>query len=114
MFGKKEIKRDLEAYSLFDSKAAQYNEPSYYKTEAEAIRTTERTLLDPRFRDSILVTNSTDFSLFHIGYYDRATGTLEPITPPRHILNLHELKAQLEITQEQIHKLPPNLFEAKP
>lgn len=96
MFGAKvEEKRDLEVYSIYDNVTQQYNIPSYYMNQFEAIRTTERMFKDPRHKESLLVTNSEDYSLFHIGFFDRKTGSIEPLKAPKRVLNLHELKASL-------------------
>lgn len=97
MFGqqKNEKPKGLMAFALFDKATIQYNTPAFYESELEARRSAELMFSDPRQKDALPVVAPQDFSLFHVGYYDKATGAMTPVEP-RSILQLHELKAFLD------------------
>lgn len=95
MFGQEKKPKGLMAFALFDKATMQYNQPVFFNSELEARRASELMFSDPRQKDALPVVAPQDYTLFHVGYYDKETAALTP-TQPRSILQMHELKAFLD------------------
>ena len=81
---------ELEAFTVFDSKAGIYREPIFAINRHDIMRGYESTIR--KYPDDVLVTNAEDFSLFKIGEYSKKTGQFVA-THHEHIANLIDLRS---------------------
>lgn len=74
----------LQAYSIFDRKALQYHPPFFASTDAAAVRSLSDLVQDP---NTTVGRHPNDYVLYGVGTYSDADGSLQPITPLRHIMD---------------------------
>lgn len=72
----------LNAYSIYDNKALVYAPPFYAQNDATAKRIVSDAATDP---NSSLSRHPSDYSVFLVGNYNDATGTLTPCMPLVHV-----------------------------
>lgn len=95
MFGKnqKQEPADLHFFNIFDTKVGCYQrEPMLAINDHDMLRQLDGLMRDPSQEKNQYVTNAEDFQLFQVGSYWKKTSTLQGCEP-RHIANLHEIKA---------------------
>lgn len=96
MFGKNvQPKNDYQYFTIFDSKVGIYREPVLGINEHDILRQIDALFRDPQQAQNQLVTNAEDFSLFRIGGFTKATGTITT-QQPEHIANLHDIRAAVQ------------------
>lgn len=88
----------INAYVIFDKKAAVYNKPFYLLNDEIALRSASDLLQD---NNTDIARHPEDFILFKIGTYDDTTAILKQTSSPETICNFHELSAQLSVTNQQ-------------
>lgn len=101
MFGKgksEEIQKDVEIFTVFDSKTNSYELPTFAFNHHDCVRQIINMFKDPSQAKNKFLLNAEDYSLFRIGSYSKRTGLIytEQLT---HIANLHDLRAL--VAQEQ-------------
>lgn len=74
----------LNAYSVYDNKALVYGVPFFAPTDGAAVRSFRDLANDP---NTTVGRHPSDFSLFSVGSYDDAKGTLLPLSPLRHVID---------------------------
>ncbi|WNK14033.1 MAG: nonstructural protein [Microvirus sp.] len=74
----------LNAYTLFDNKALIYSPPFFVNTDGAAIRMVADICND---LNTQVGRHPGDFSLFQIGTFSDGNGSLEPMTPLRHVID---------------------------
>jgi hypothetical protein len=72
----------LNAYSIYDLKACLYHPPFYMHTDAAASRALSDTVNDASTNIS---RHPADYVLYCVGTFNDASGSLEPISPRRHV-----------------------------
>lgn len=72
----------LNAYSIYDLKALMFFPPFYLSTDGAAARAFSDTVNDP---STSISRHPSDYVLYCVGTFNDANGTLEPISPRRHI-----------------------------
>lgn len=106
MFRSKETKiKDLEMFTVFDSKVGIYKEPVLAHNRHDIIRQIQNMFLDPKQNNNQLVTNSEDFQLFKIGEFSRQTGEIVSCHH-EHIANFHDLKTAVMQSTNTEHLHP--------
>jgi len=68
----------LQAYSIFDKKAASFERPFWCKHVAEATRAIQMNFEAPKGQEPWFVKYPADFALYHVGNFDPTTGSLLP------------------------------------
>lgn len=74
---------ELKMYCVRDSKAEIYNNPFFSITHAEAERTFQSAVRDPKTK---VGQYPEDFDLYYVGTYDDNTGKIMPTDSPQHIV----------------------------
>lgn len=72
------------AYSLLDVKALQYSPPFFQNTDQVAIRALRDLVND---LNTTVGRHPSDFKLYCVGTYDDATGHLEALPVPMHVMD---------------------------
>lgn len=80
---------NLKTCAIYDSKAQFYAPPMFFKTKAEAIRSWADVVND---KQAQFFAHPEDYTLFEIGEFNNATGTIIP----------HEAKISLGLALEYI------------
>lgn len=80
-----------QVFSIRDTKANAYLTPFFMVNEAMAIRAITDLVNDP---DHSFCKHSEDYALYSLGVYDDATGKLEVLDAPLHVVNAVELKSE--------------------
>ncbi|AZL82673.1 nonstructural protein [Apis mellifera associated microvirus 1] len=76
----------LQMVAVRDVKAEAFNFPAAVPSLGMALRSfTDE--VNRRDDNNAMNRHPADFSLYHIGTYDTATGSLNPISPPTHLLD---------------------------
>lgn len=114
MFGKKEEINEMnkigKLYSIRDSKSELFCPPFLARTHGEAERNFAKVANDPK---SQIFATPEDFDLYHLGTYDDASGSIEALKTPEHVIKaIHCLQpnvAQMrdQILRESIQNLNP-------
>lgn len=68
----------LRAFSVYDSKTEVYGPPMFFLTRGQAVRSFSDAANDEKAEFS---RHAADYTLFEIGSFDQAAGSLLPITP---------------------------------
>lgn len=86
------MNKQLNIYTIRDTKSGAYNVPQSFRTHGEA----ERFLSDQvnLNQDSLIHRHPEDFDLFHLGSYDTDTGLITALETPTHIVKALHLKAE--------------------
>lgn len=79
--------------SVFDKKAAEYQEPQSFPNLATALRAYSS--LHRQAPNSPLVNFPEDFSLYVVGNFDGVTGGVEPVIPPNYVEEMLSLVPSL-------------------
>lgn len=77
----------LKVFTIYDEKAAAYNQPFYQKTTGMALRAIEDELKND---NSQLSRHSSDFTLYEIGLWDEDKG----------VVNMYDTKKNLGVLTE--------------
>lgn len=83
----------IKMYSVYDSKAAAYNQPFYAPAHGAAIRNITTLANDGK---SLISTYPGDYTLFAIGEFDELTGKLESYATPQSLGTGLEMKSRPE------------------
>lgn len=75
----------VNAYTLYDSKALTYSPPFYATAHGQAVRLTMDIAND---LNTTVGRHPADFTLFQIGMFNDATGTLLPASEREHITDV--------------------------
>lgn len=81
----------LSAYSIYDFKALQYHTPYFCVADGVAVRLFQDLVQDPQ---SNISRHPTDYSLWYLGEYDDRKGSMEPVSPLRHVVDGAALVSQ--------------------
>lgn len=92
----------LAVYTIHDRKAVVYHQPFYAPNDLVAVRMLEDTLRDG---NTSLARHPSDYVCFHSGFFDDATGMLEPLPALRHVSDL------LALMPEPAAELPLQLVK---
>jgi len=93
LFGNKNgAHRDVEFFTIFDSKTKSYRDPMTAVNAEDMVRAVVNMMRDPNQAQNPLILNSEDYSLFRIGSFSRVNGVLETQNL-EHIANFHDLRA---------------------
>lgn len=97
MFGKnKEIQKDFDVFTIYDSKVSAYDMPMFAMNEHDLTREIMNHFRDPAKRQqNKFYLNAEDYSLFRIGYYSKKAGKIIA-QDAEHIANFHELRAVID------------------
>lgn len=88
----------LNAYSIFDRKALQYNAPFYQSTDGAAVRSLSDLVND---QNTTVGRHPSDFVLYCVGSYDDQSAIFVGEQPVRHIMDAIALvKIQPSLFQE--------------
>lgn len=68
----------LKMFAIYDSAARCYRTPFFLQEEGEAVRAVKNLVNDPQ---TVMSQHPSDYSLFHVGAFDNATGMCEPTEP---------------------------------
>lgn len=74
----------LNVYSLFDTKALNYNQPFFAHTDGAAVRIVSDVANDT---NTSIGRHPADYVLYRIGTYDDALGLLMPEAPLSHVID---------------------------
>ena len=99
----------MKVYSVFDSKALFWAAPFILRTNGEAVRAFASAANDPTHSWGRF---PTDFTLFHIGYFDHETGEIRPTEAKMSLAVAAELvgaDATLPLFEEEVRG--PNLMD---
>jgi len=77
-------------FSIFDKKASAYANPFFFAHKGQALRALEDVVADSQ---SQLYRHPEDFTLYHLGEFDDATGAIKPIVPPVFVEEALTIKA---------------------
>lgn len=80
-----------QIFSIRDTKANAYLTPFFMNNEAMAIRAITDLANDI---EHSFCKHSEDYALYSLGVYDDATGKLEVLDAPLHVVNVVELKSE--------------------
>lgn len=98
MFGKsknKDQQVDLEIFTIYDSVAGNYREPTWAVNQHVIVRQFTNMMRNPQERaNNQYWTNASDYSIFKIGTYDRKTGEITT-QPLERVCYMHELKSMI-------------------
>lgn len=94
--------KDLEIFSIFDSKTKSYGNPNFAPNHEVLIRDIANMFRDPTQAQNKLLINAEDYSVFRIGTYDNKSGQITSQLP-EHVINMHDLRAA---TQTQTSSSP--------
>lgn len=81
----------LQVFSVFDSAVQAYDRPFFARTVGEAMRSWEQVVNDGQ---SPMSNHPADFTLFHLGEFDQATGVFSPLPAHARISSGVEAKRQ--------------------
>lgn len=84
-------------YSIFDKASGIYERPFTIATDQLAKRSMVNLLTQ---KNSMIVDNPEDFTLFHIASFDSSSGEMVPNEQPRVVIRFHELVAEIQMIQE--------------
>lgn len=73
------MSQKLQIFAVYDKKSVAYANPFFYHQKGQALRAFEDAVNDPQ---SPLSKHPEDFSIFHIGQWDDATGVITPLPNP--------------------------------
>lgn len=106
MFGRKNDRQvDQCIYVIYDSKVGSYGDINYAVNDADLCRQFVRMFRDPKQSQNKYLLDADDYSLFCIGDYEYATGTIVPCSA-RKVVGLHELRfAAQKLMQEDAVRL---------
>lgn len=85
--------KQVNLYTIRDSKTGLYDVPQYFRTHGEA----ERWLSDLVANNSernLIAKHPEDFDMFHLGTYDMDSGIVNPLDTPTHVVKAVHLKAE--------------------
>lgn len=68
----------LQAYSIFDKKAASFDRPFFCKHVADATRSVQAALESPKEQQPWFAKYPADFALYFVGTFDPTTGQWMP------------------------------------
>lgn len=68
---------NMKLFAVYDSKAGLYNNPVYFRSVPEAVRSFSSAAKDPQSGD--LMQHPADFTFFHIGEFDQETGRIDQL-----------------------------------
>lgn len=71
---------NIKMFAIYDSQAACYRSPMFFKTDGLAVRAFSDAVQDKNEQNE-LHRHAGDFSLRHVGSFDDATGEIFPETP---------------------------------
>lgn len=83
----------MKMYAIYDRKAEMYNRPYYANTDGQAAREVLAAMRDPQVS---LSQYPADYSLWHVGQFDDATGIVCGDKPQKIV----ELEALVSATKE--------------
>lgn len=94
MFGKQsKSEKDLEFFTIFDSKSKAYDAPIMAKNKETLLRDILNDFNRPEVKTrSKHFINAEDYSVFRIGSFDLSTGLIQTQNL-EHIINLHDIRA---------------------
>lgn len=78
----------LSLYTILDIKAGFFKPPFTARSDGEATRAVADAMRDPA---TSLAQYPEDFALYELGRFNDATGTIEPVTPVRHLCGVAQL-----------------------
>jgi len=100
MFGKKEETSKAKLFSIRDSKSELFCPPFLSRTHGEAERNFSKVANDPK---SQIFATPEDFDLYHLGTFDDATGSIEVLKTPEHVVKaIHCLNANVTQMRDQL------------
>lgn len=91
-----ERQKDLEIFTIYDSKTMSYDVPTFAINEHDLVRQVINMFKDPAQKNNRYLLNAEDYSIFSIGSYEKRTGILTAYEP-RHIANMHELRSVAQV-----------------
>ena len=83
---------DFELFTIYDSKTAIYDKPMFAKNKNDLVREFINFYQNPDHKQSKLVLNAEDFSLFKIGSYDSSHGVISTQNI-EHVANMIDLRS---------------------
>lgn len=86
----------VKVFAIYDSKVEAYMQPFFSAAIGSAIRV----VVDSARPDTLFGAHPADFTLFHIGEYDDATGTLTSLEAKMPIGTILELKPRAQVQME--------------
>lgn len=78
----------IKAYAIYDNKALQYHPPFFQHTDGAALRMLSELVNDT---NTSIGRHPSDYVLYCVGQWDDATGSFEPISPLRHVIDASAL-----------------------
>lgn len=81
----------LQMFSVYDAKAEAFGQPFYAANKGAGIRTFSDACADP---NSMLNKHRSDFSLFHVGEFDIASGQVVGLTAPVQVITALEIQLE--------------------
>lgn len=79
----------LRMYIVFDAKAGAYLQPFFERADGAAVRSFKNAVNSEKHA---FFQASGDYSLWACGVFDDASGVVEPVSPPRLIVQAADLK----------------------
>lgn len=93
----------LNAYAVFDLKAAAFHPPFFLSTDGLATRFVQDMVNDA---NSLIGRHPSDFVVYCIGTFNDSNGTLEPIAPRRHVADAAALSLLSRLPQPDASRQP--------
>lgn len=72
----------MKIFAIYDSKAAAYLQPLFFKSTPEAVRSFSEAANDP---SSSFYRHAEDFTLFELGSFDHESGKVESLMVPHSV-----------------------------
>lgn len=96
MFSKKEVRPDLEVFTIFDTKIGAYDIPTFAINEHDLVRQVINMFKDPSQQNNKYLVNAEDYAIFKIASYSKHSGEITPCVLT-HIANMNDLRAAAQI-----------------
>lgn len=70
----------LEVYAVHDAAVGAFNQPLFFRSRGEAVRSFQDAVVDPANK---FAGHASDYSFFHVANYDDSKGTFQVFEPDR-------------------------------
>lgn len=79
-------------YSVYDVKSGVYGPLMLCLTDGEALRAAADTVNQPNNPNNVIAQHPEDFRLDYIGDFNMATGSIDSVNAPKHLIDCAQLK----------------------
>lgn len=87
----------VQVFTIYDTAAEAYNQPFFAQAKGQALRMFTQSANDPQ---SNISSYPSDFTLFHMGSFDDATGKFDLLSTPVGLGKAIEFKKQDEVKKD--------------